>query len=408
MRATYTLSETPVNSYTSFAPIEGIQGLDDTSVIQIDPTLTTNTYTTVDISGVKTWADYNNAFNTRPAEITIDLLRNDIVIDSTTATADGDWAYSFTNLPELDNTGTAYDYSVEEQAVPADYIATVDGSNITNTLDPKKNEIVKVEGTKTWVDHKDWTGDHPEITVNLLGNGVKVAETTLSTGTANEGTYSFDDLPKYDSDGTEITYAVSEEPVIAATGGGYATTIDGYDITNTWYDNELVTLQVHKQWVDDENAQGTRPDSISVTLHKDGTPIAEATLSTDNGWSAVFEDLPKYRETSKGSSTDLCDYTLEEKAVAGYSATYGIINFTGVFHGESTSVDIVNTASADNSDITTHKPTPLPKDPTGKVGNDSDGKLVGTGDATSTGAMVLIAALALGTAMIAFIKRKRN
>ena len=39
---------------------------------------------------------------------------------------------------------------------------------------------------------------------------------------------------------------------------------------------------------------------------------------------------------------------------------------------------------------------------------ESDGKLVGTGDATSTGAMVLIAALALGTAMIAFIKRKRN
>ena len=87
------------------------------------------------VSGVKTWNDNNNASGARPSSITVRLLRDGQVINSTTVTAANGWRYSFNNLPVVDETGRAYVYSISEQMVPG-YAATVNGYNLTNTLIP--------------------------------------------------------------------------------------------------------------------------------------------------------------------------------------------------------------------------------------------------------------------------------
>ena len=67
--------------------------------------ITTNTYELITVSGIKTWVDGENEFNTRPSSITVNLLANGDTVDTATVTADDNWAYSFSDLPKLDASG---------------------------------------------------------------------------------------------------------------------------------------------------------------------------------------------------------------------------------------------------------------------------------------------------------------
>ena len=89
----------------------------------------------IEISGVKTWSDLDNAYATRPDSITLRLTADGVEIGSTTANADGGWAYSFTKLPVHTAEGTEIVYDVTEDAVVG--YDTVYGENnydITNEL----------------------------------------------------------------------------------------------------------------------------------------------------------------------------------------------------------------------------------------------------------------------------------
>lgn len=50
-------------------------------------------------------------------------------------------------------------------------------------------------------------------------------------------------------------------------------------------------LTVQKVWADSDDAAGARPQSVTVQLLGDGAVADEVTLSTENGWRHVFEDL---------------------------------------------------------------------------------------------------------------------
>lgn len=89
-------------------------------------------------------------------------------------------------------------------------------------------ETVDLSGTKTWNDSDDQAGARPDsIEVNLWKGETLVAKQTVSE--ERGWTYCFADLPKYDDQGVEITYTVTETPV-----AGYTTSYDGYDIINTY------------------------------------------------------------------------------------------------------------------------------------------------------------------------------
>ena len=71
------------------------------------------------------------------------------------------------------------------------------------------------------------------------------------------------------------------------------------------------TLYLVKKWEDGQNAGGTRPDSITVTLKKDGEPFQQVTLTQETGWSHTFSGLPESGV-----------YTVEESPVEHYTAAY--------------------------------------------------------------------------------------
>ncbi len=114
-----TLADAEVGSVTNLAtaqaePIAGwpdIVPYGESSVtVGLDPLLT--------VAGVKRWADAANAYNTRPAQITVELRRNDELLQTTQVSAASDWAYSFEKLPGWDAEGNQYTYTVRENFVP--------------------------------------------------------------------------------------------------------------------------------------------------------------------------------------------------------------------------------------------------------------------------------------------------
>lgn len=308
-------------------------------------TTLTNTHTPelTSITGTKTWKDADNQDGKRPESITVNLFADGTKLksQSVSADADGNWSYSFTDLPKYAN-GQEITYTVTEDAVDG-YTTESDGYNFINTHQPETTEIT---GTKTWNDANNQDGKRPEsITVILLANGT---EKTLQTVTADEAgnwTYTFKDLPKY-ANGEEITYTVSEDTV-----ADYTTTYDGSNITNS-YTPGKTSATVTKIWNDAENQDGKRPESITVSLLADGKETGKTvTLSVENNWKQTISDLP---EKADGKAIE---YTwTEETLPEGYELTDNskngtVTTLTNTYAPETTSITGTKTwDDADNQD----------------------------------------------------------
>ena len=268
-------------------------------------TTLTNTYApeTTEIGGTKTWNDANNQDGKRPESITVNLLANEEVVASQTVTAATNWTYKFENLPVYAN-GQKITYTVSENEV-AGYETTIDGFDITNSY---TTENTSVTGKKVWNDANNQDGKRPEsITVRLLANGTEVANKEVTA--ADNWTYSFTDLPKF-AGGKEIVYTVTEDKA-----ADYTTTIDGTTITNS-YKPGKTSISVTKAWVDNDNQDGIRPDSIKVQLYAgEAAQGEEVTLSADNNWTYTWTDLD-----AKKAGQDIV-YTVKEVGeVTGYTS----------------------------------------------------------------------------------------
>ena len=274
----------------------------------------TNSHTpeTVSIQGTKTWEDGDNQDGLRPEQITVKLLADGVETgQTTTATAANNWTYEFSNLPK-NKAGQAITYSVAEEAVQG-YTSTVNGYDISNSHTP---ETVSVQGSKTWEDGDNQDGLRPEqITVKLLANGVETGQTTTATA-ANNWTYEFSNLPKNKA-GKAITYSVAEEAVV-----GYTASVNGYNLTNS-HTPETVSVQGTKTWQDNDNQDGVRPEQVTIKLLADGVETGQtAVASSANNWTYEFSNLPK-NKAGKAIS-----YSVQEEAVAEYTASYQAYNVT--------------------------------------------------------------------------------
>jgi hypothetical protein len=317
--------------------------------------INTHTPDTVDVSGTKTWLDDDDADGLRPTSITVklqsrvgtgdfsDVLGTDGKPLTTTATAsnadkDGNWIYSFTGLPKY-SAGVEIAYQVVEADVPIGYAATYDDAhiNITNT---HVVGTTSISGTKTWEDSSNQDGLRPSsITVQLQSSvdGTTWTDVTGKTATVeadDDGnwTYSFEGLPQKNN-GTQISYRVVE-----------TSTVDDYEvsydeathlnITNT-HTPATVEINGTKTWVDDNDADGLRPTSITVQLQSrvgngDWADVTgkTATATADNNWTYSFTGLPKY-----SAGTEISYRVVETSAVDGYEVSYD----------EATHLNITNT-----------------------------------------------------------------
>lgn len=237
----YTTEEAEINGYTP-------EYSNDTLTI----TNTIEQENTVSISGTKTWIAPEGIIH---PNVTIKLLKNGEEFKTTTI-ENGNTTYEFTGLPMyktdtngnyiLDDKGNVElnVYTVEEVSIDG-YTSTQNGFDFVNTIN---QELILINGEKTWVDPEGTELVHPEITINLLKNGIKDKTIKLTNGNTK---YTFTELPKYqvDEDGRYILdnngnvqlnqYRVEEEVV-----QNYETSYDGYNITNTFKQDIQGTVEI--------------------------------------------------------------------------------------------------------------------------------------------------------------------
>ena len=303
----YTITEDAVEGYSS-----SVSGYD-----------VTNTYTPgkTQVAVTKVWDDNDDSDGIRPDHVTVRLLSNgaDTGLGLELSEACG-WSGAFTGLDSKKD-GEDIVYTVEEVTDsvitgtdgPGTYAFAVSGDasrgyTLINTHTPVR---ITVSGTKTWDDEDDADGMRPEkIMIRLLSDGEEVASRTV---TAEDGwRWSFEDLPKY-SGGKEIVYTITEDAV-----EGYTSSVSGYDVTNT-YTPGKTQVYVSKVWDDGDDADGIRPERVTVRLMANGIDTGMTlVLSEDSLWSAAFTDLP-----AQGSDGTEITYTVEELTDSVITGTDG-------------------------------------------------------------------------------------
>lgn len=293
-------------------------GLKIASITETGPTTGT-------INGTKVWKDNNNQYGTRPTSITIKLLSGNTVLETKTITPDaaGNWSWSFTNYPN--QTG----YTIEEKSIE-NYAQAVNGYNVTNTL----TDTTEISVTKKWKDNSNKYYTRPnEITVNLFRNGtVLKSEKLTDVNKIDENTwkYTFTELEKYDSNGKLYEYTVEEEPIKSAKTevGTYKSKVEGTTIINTLVGK--VELGGEKIWKDNNNAYGTRPDSIIVNLFANGEKVQnkEVTKGELGNWTFFFANLVKFDEEGKK-----IEYSISENDVINYIGKVEGTNITNTLTG---------------------------------------------------------------------------
>ncbi|MFW8597011.1 Cna B-type domain-containing protein [Enterococcus innesii] len=291
------------------------------------------------ISGTKTWDDYDNKFNTRPASITVQLLQNGEVFQTKTVTPnkEGEWHYEFTDLPTTDESGQTYEYTIQEKPVEG-YTTKVNGYDLVNTY--RNTETTEVVGTKTWDDYSNKFNTRPEsITVDLMQNGKEIDKQTVKADHQGNWTYRFDNLPKYDAEGKEYTYAIQEEKV-----PGYTTKVNGYDLINTYRNTETTEVAGTKTWDDYSNKFNTRPESITVKLMRNDKEIDDQIVKADHqgNWTYRFDNLPKYDAEGKEYT-----YAIQEEKVSGYTNKVNGYDLVNTYRNTETT-DVAGTKTWDD------------------------------------------------------------
>ena len=270
----YNLYNVEIEGYTQGAIVIG----DNEIMVQ-------ETYT-ADMPVKVIWNDGDNAENTRPESLTVNLYKNKTEKKgSIELNSDNNWTNTFGVLPLYDESGEIL--YIHEQEELEDYIQTSaylqsDGTFVfVNTL--AEDIDVSVE----WNDGS--SADRPEeVTVHVLQN--KEAYRTI-TVTADDGWKStLSDCPKYDENGSEYSYTFAEEV------DGYIAAIDGNTITNTL---EIPEITAQVNWNDGDNAGKNRPGELMVSLCEGDTLLEQKKVSEDTNWKCVFESYPKYDENGK-------------------------------------------------------------------------------------------------------------
>ena len=82
----------------------------------------TNGIKRVDISVEKVWNDHNNILELRPFEITVQLLKNNVVIDNVKLSQNNNWHHTFSGLYEYTN-GEKNKYEIKELDI-ANYVSS--------------------------------------------------------------------------------------------------------------------------------------------------------------------------------------------------------------------------------------------------------------------------------------------
>ena len=303
----YTASEPAVpDGYTASVAGDAAAGFTVTNAHGIE---------TISIPVEKLWNDDGDRDGLRPDAVSVMLTGSDGSERTLELTASANWKGSFSNLPKYMDGGKEIAYSLAEKAVEG-YETAIEGDAGSGFAVANSHiaETTSFTVTKVWDDAGNQDGVRPEsIEVALTGSdgSRRTADLSAESGWAA----SFDDLPVYMDHGVKIAYALVETPVDGYT---HAISFDEaaglFTISNTHVPAEM-SVPVSKNWDDDDDRDGVRPDAVTVVLSGTDGSERELTLNAEDGWAGSFSGLPVFHD--QGIEIQ---YSIAEEAVEGYKA----------------------------------------------------------------------------------------
>ena len=309
----YSVKESKVPGYSGFA-----EAVADGKIT------ITNTQGATQIEVEKKWVNADGS-DTWPDGVTVEiqLTADGDPVSGKTATLSADKpSYKFEGLPMYKAGGvTKIEYSVKELEVTG-YDSEVGETTTGRITVTNTQPATKIDVNKVWV-NADGSNDWPEgvtVEIQLTADGTEVSGKT-ATLSADQTSYTFDKLPKYQADGTtEIAYSVKEVEVAGYTSEVGDLTDGKITVTNTYGDTTEV--EVEKKWINAED-QSVRewPEGVTVEIQllADSKAVEgkKAKLSAEQP-SYKFEKLPKYQSDGK---TEIV-YSIEEPTkIAGYTSS---------------------------------------------------------------------------------------
>ena len=301
------------------------------------------------------WNDENNAYSMRPDTLKTQLMRNKRVIAEKTATAENNWTVDFENVP------ISGDYTVEIQTpdgyttvVKLDSIDENGNIKVTATYELKEDskfQTITIKLENIWDDSNDQIGKRPSyLKVMLKRDGVNCYDEPVIVKESNDWTFTASKMPKLG------TYFVDVE-----TPAGYVTTIENANVKDGVMEvkathtikpaPERTTLVVKVTWVDNNNADGKRPDSIKVDIHKNGKSIYDEAqpVKAEKDWTLTIPGIEKS-----------ASYSVVKPTVKGYDVT---VKDT-VIGKDASTIEIVCTRQGQSQPVETPAPTEKPVAPT--------------------------------------------
>ena len=366
----YTLDEQEVSPNDLKFYEKSIRGFDVTNTFKVPDEK-------IELTATKTWNDDSNKNGKRPASIKYVLSGNGVnkeQVVTGNSTTNEDWSYKFTDLPKYNAQGNEISYTLDEQEVNTNdlkfYTKQIAGLNITNTF-TVPDEKIEVQVNKVWDDNSNANAKRPtSIKYVLSGNGqTQEQAVTGNTSTNEDWSYKFTNLAKYNAQGNEISYTVSEKEVSTDDLKFYTNEITGdykagINIKNkfTVPDNK-VEVTITKTWVDNSNANGKRPISIKYVLsgnNQTQEQVVTGNAATNADWNYTFTNLPKYNNQGNVINYSVQEQELNPNDLKFYSKEVNGFNITNTFKvpGDKVSVKVTKHWE-DDSNANSKRPTSI-------------------------------------------------
>ena len=340
----------------------------------------TNTFEVPDekisVQVTKNWIDTTEQKDKRPETITV-VLNGNGKTEEQEITASKNWKHTFSNLAKYDSLGNEIQYTVEEKETGNKFYtkenSKVEGTQeegyvITNKF-AVPDEKTSVTVTKVWDDNSNEAGRRPSnITITLTGdtnpsiegNDINktqtiTAATNINPSNSNEWKYTFENLPKYDTNGDEVEYTIDEEGTNSEFYQKTEVNQEERRIINTFQvPGETVNVRVTKQWNDNNNEAQKRPPNVTIQVKNGEQVVQSGIVNVGNNWTYNFT-LPKYNSLGQE-----INYTADEVDLGN---TY--YKKTGIEGDMATGYTITNTFEVPDDTINV---------PVTKVWNDSNNK----------------------------------
>ena len=287
----------------------------------------------VEVSVEKIWDDNNNQDGKRPTSIKVQLYKNGEKVGDSVTLNSNKLTHTWTELlagntytvKELDSNGVAIENAGNYNSnYTTKYVIIGNKTVITNKYIP---EVISKVVKKLWEDSDNQDGTRPnkiDITLFKKVNGIKQAIDTVELNESNNWTKEWNNLPKYEN-GKEITYTV-EETVPNGYEAKYSD--DTFTITNK-YTPGTVSKSVNKEWIDNDNQDGIRPDEVTVQLYANGVAKGNSVkLNKSNSWTYTWTVLPE-KENGKTISYEVKELKIgntnvANNSAAGYTVDYSV------------------------------------------------------------------------------------